>query len=52
MRPNVYAFKTLFEQLDIEVVIPDPTNRGTIKIGVKFSPEFVCFLFKATRGVI
>jgi len=50
MGPNVYAFKTLFEQLDIEVVLPDPTNREAIKVGVKYSPEFVCFPFKATLG--
>jgi predicted nucleotide-binding protein (sugar kinase/HSP70/actin superfamily) len=50
MGPNVYAFKTLFEQLDIDVVLPDPTNREAVKIGVKYSPEFVCFPFKATLG--
>lgn len=50
MGPNRIAFKTLFEQLDIEVVLPDPTNREAIKIGVKYSPEFVCFPFKATLG--
>ncbi len=50
MGSNVVAFKTLFEQLDIEVVLPDPTNREAIKIGVKYSPEFVCFPFKATLG--
>ncbi|MFX1480771.1 MAG: acyl-CoA dehydratase activase-related protein [Promethearchaeota archaeon] len=50
MGPNVVAFKTLFEQLDIEVVLPDPTNREAVKIGVKYSPEFVCFPFKATLG--
>ena len=46
------AFKTLFEQLDpsIKVILPDPTNREAIKIGVKYSPEFVCFPFKATIG--
>lgn len=50
MGTNVVAFKTLFEQLDIEVVLPDPTNREAIKIGVKYSPEFVCFPFKSTLG--
>ena len=52
MGPNWVAFKTLFEQLDpsIKVVIPDPTNREAIKVGVKYSPEFVCFPFKATLG--
>ena len=44
------AFKTLFESLGLEVIVPDPTNREAIKVGVKHSPEFVCFPFKATLG--
>ena len=52
MGPNWVAFKTLFEALDpsIKVILPDPTNREAIKVGVKYSPEFVCFPFKATLG--
>jgi predicted nucleotide-binding protein (sugar kinase/HSP70/actin superfamily) len=50
MGPNWVAFKTLFECLDLEVIVPDPTNRAAIKVGVKYSPEFVCFPFKATLG--
>ena len=50
MGPNYVAFKTLFETLGLEVVVPDPTNREAIKIGVKYSPEFVCFPFKSTLG--
>lgn len=50
MGPNWVAFKTLFTSLDLDVVVPDPTNREAIKIGVKHSPEFVCFPFKATIG--
>ncbi|TFG16931.1 MAG: hypothetical protein EU530_11310 [Promethearchaeota archaeon] len=50
MGPNWVAFKTLFTALDLDVVVPDPTNREAIKIGVKYSPEFVCFPFKATLG--
>ncbi|KKL93872.1 hypothetical protein LCGC14_1870330, partial [marine sediment metagenome] len=50
MGSSKIAFKTLFEQLGIKVVLPDPTNREAIKIGVKHSPEFVCFPFKATLG--
>ncbi|MFX1268497.1 MAG: acyl-CoA dehydratase activase-related protein [Promethearchaeota archaeon] len=50
MGPNWVAFKTLFTALDIDVVLPDPTNREAVKIGVKYSPEFVCFPFKATIG--
>ena len=44
------AFKTLVECMDVDVVLPDPTNREAIKIGVKYSPEFVSFPFKATLG--
>ncbi len=44
------AFKTLFETLGVPVILPDPTNRNTIKFGVKHSPEFVCFPFKPTLG--
>ncbi len=50
MGPNWVAFKTLFESLGLEVIVPDPTNREAIKVGVKHSPEFVCFPFKATLG--
>jgi predicted nucleotide-binding protein (sugar kinase/HSP70/actin superfamily) len=50
MGPNWVAFKTLFTSLDLDVVLPDPTNREAVKIGVKHSPEFVCFPFKATIG--
>ncbi len=50
MGPNWVAFKALFTSLDLDVVVPDPTNRKAIKIGVKHSPEFVCFPFKATIG--
>lgn len=50
MGPNWVAFKTLFTSLDLDVVVPDPTNREAVKIGVKHSPEFVCFPFKTTIG--
>jgi len=50
MGANWVAFKTLFTSLGLDVIIPDPTNREAIKIGVKHSPEFVCFPFKATIG--
>ncbi|TFG15986.1 MAG: hypothetical protein EU535_00060 [Promethearchaeota archaeon] len=50
MGPNWVAFKSLFESLDLDVIVPDPTNRDAIKVGVKYSPEFVCFPFKATLG--
>ena len=50
MGPNWVAFKTFFETMGADVIVPEPTNRNTIKFGVKHSPEFVCFPFKATIG--
>jgi predicted nucleotide-binding protein (sugar kinase/HSP70/actin superfamily) len=50
MGPNWVAFKTLFTTLGLDVIVPDPTNREAIKVGVKYSPEFVCFPFKTTLG--
>ncbi len=50
MGSNWVAFKTLIETLGAPVVLPDATNREAIDIGVKYSPEFVCFPFKATLG--
>ena len=47
---NRVAFKTFFECMGAEVIVPEPTNRNTLKFGVKYSPEFVCFPFKATLG--
>ena len=44
------AFKTLIETLGVDVVLPTPVNRQLVKFGVKHSPEFVCFPFKATLG--
>jgi predicted nucleotide-binding protein (sugar kinase/HSP70/actin superfamily) len=44
------AFKAIFNALGFDVVLPDPTNREAVKIGVKNSPEFVCFPFKTTIG--
>ena len=44
------AFKSLIETLGVDVVLPTPVNRELVKFGVKHSPEFVCFPFKATLG--
>ncbi len=44
------AFKTLFEQLGIEVVLPNKTNSETITEGAKISPEMFCFPLKVTLG--
>lgn len=44
------AFKTIFDQLGLEVIPPEPTNPNTIAEGVKISPEMYCFPLKTTLG--
>ncbi|MHA1369173.1 MAG: hypothetical protein ACTSWN_15635 [Promethearchaeota archaeon] len=44
------AFKALLEPLGADVVLPPPINKRTIDLGVKYSPEFVCFPFKVNMG--
>ncbi len=50
MGPCWPAFKTLFDCLGVEVILANPTNRESVKWGVQYSPEFVCFPFKTTLG--
>ena len=50
MGNSIYAFLSLFNEFGIEVVIPERPNKTSLEIGVKYSPEFVCFPFKATLG--
>ncbi len=45
------AFKALYTPIPgIEVFEPPAVNREIIKLGAKYSPEFVCFPFKVTLG--
>lgn len=44
------AFKTLFEQLGLEVILPEKTNSQTITEGAKIAPEMYCFPMKVTLG--
>ena len=44
------AFKTLFEQLGLEIIPPEKTNSETIIEGAKLSPELFCFPFKVNIG--
>ncbi|MHA1681098.1 MAG: CoA protein activase [Promethearchaeota archaeon] len=50
MGSSKYAFRALLEPLGAEVVFPEPITKKTIDIGVKHSPEFVCFPFKVNIG--
>ena len=44
------AAKSLFDQLQLDVIVPPETTKKTIELGVKYSPEFACFPLKVTLG--
>lgn len=44
------AFRAVCRAGGVEVVLPDPTNRAAVAVGVAQSPEWVCFPFKTTLG--
>lgn len=44
------AFKALFENLGMEVILPEKTNPKAILEGAKISPEMFCFPFKVNLG--
>jgi len=48
---NLYIpFKSLFNQLNVDLVIPPVNNQRTLSLGVKYSPEGLCIPFKLTLG--
>lgn len=48
---NCYiAFKCLFESLGTQVITPPLTNRRTIELGTRYSPETACLPFKINLG--
>jgi predicted nucleotide-binding protein (sugar kinase/HSP70/actin superfamily) len=48
---NMYvAFRAMFEGVGVEMVVPPPTSKRTLSLGVQYSPEFVCLPFKLTLG--
>ncbi|MGE4282451.1 MAG: 2-hydroxyacyl-CoA dehydratase [Clostridia bacterium] len=46
----VTGYRKLFELLGHEVVMPLKPTQRTIDLGVKYSPEFLCFPFKVMMG--
>ncbi|MDI6704008.1 MAG: CoA protein activase [bacterium] len=50
MGNNWVAFKGLLETLGAQVIVPPRITKRTIDLGVKYSPEFVCFPFKVNIG--
>ena len=48
---NIYIpFKALFRRLDVDFVLPPVSNRRTLSLGVRYSPEGLCLPFKLTLG--
>jgi len=43
-------YKKLIELFDLDVVPPPVPTKRTIDLGVKYSPEFVCFPYKVMLG--
>nr|QGT51113.1 hypothetical protein Firmicute1046_1890 [uncultured Firmicutes bacterium] len=46
----VTGFKQLMEKLGHEVIMPQKPTQRTMELGVKYSPEFICFPFKVILG--
>lgn len=48
---NMYiCLKALLEHLDVDVVVPPPTSKRTLTLGVQHSPEFACLPLKVNLG--
>lgn len=47
---DTLALKGFLEELNAEIVLPPPTSKQTVELGVKFSPELICMPFKITLG--
>ena len=48
---NIYIpFKSLFQRLNVDFVIPPLNNQRTLSLGVRYSPEGMCIPFKLTLG--
>ncbi|MDD3314964.1 MAG: CoA protein activase [Syntrophaceticus sp.] len=44
------VIKALLTDLGLELVLPPPTSRRTVELGVRYSHEFACFPFKLNMG--
>ncbi len=47
---TVIIYKKLLELLGHDVIVPPRPSKKTFDLGVKFSPEFACFPYKAIMG--
>lgn len=46
----VTGYKWLMQKLGHEVIMPKRPSQRTMELGVKYSPEFICFPFKVMMG--
>lgn len=46
----VTGYKKVFEKLGHEVIMPQKPSQRTMELGVKYSPEFICYPFKVMLG--
>jgi predicted nucleotide-binding protein (sugar kinase/HSP70/actin superfamily) len=44
------VIRALLTNLGLELILPPPTTRRTVELGVRHSPEFACFPFKLNVG--
>lgn len=51
-RSGIYTplFEEIMGKLGVEVMLPPPITQKTIKLGVKYSSDFMCFPFKVCLG--
>ncbi len=47
---DTLALQGFLEAIGAEVILPPPTSRRTMELGVKFAPELICMPFKITLG--
>lgn len=50
MGQSYIPFRSIFEGLGIDYVIPSPSSNRTLSLGVANSPEMACLPFKLTAG--
>ncbi|MDY6796470.1 MAG: acyl-CoA dehydratase activase-related protein [Actinomycetota bacterium] len=41
---------SVFEELQIDYMLPPPNSQRTLELGVRYGPEFACFPLKTTLG--
>jgi len=48
---NIYiVIRALLGSLGVELVLPPPTSKRTVELGVRYAPEFACFPLKLNLG--